>query len=991
MDKHIGNNVKVKNDIPNTSYDKEKQTGVEVAICSTFTDEPIGEYIKWWLEQFEIKCSVRFSPYNQVFQELLSTSSALPLVENGVNILLVRFEDWIKDKQDTDENKHEFLLNRMGELASILRSKKENRKYFVGLLPMSESVLSVKMEGYLRELYNKWIDILGEIEEIEVIDMRELDHLYDVENVHNPMTDRIAHMPYSDEYYAAMGTYIARKICSYKRQVFKVIVLDCDNTLWNGIYGEDGQEGILIDEGRRKIQELMYDCCKKGMLLAICSRNNETDIMNVLERNSEMVLKKEHFVSWRINWDHKYENIRQISKELNLGLESFIFIDDSPLECAEMIANCPQVLTLNLPLESESAVKYLSHVWALDCTDISEEDKNRTSMYLSEKARQQSRTQEMTLEEFIKSLELSVNIYRAEGLELSRAAQLTQRTNQFNLSTIRRTEEMIKALMDDPEVDCFLVDVTDKFGSYGIVGVLITEVKEGKLFMDTFLLSCRVLGRGVEDQVLVYLKKECIKKNIEVIEAYFYPTEKNEPFKEFLKRTKWQQTGEGNGYSAYTLDVKDIKQDIINASLEKQKESILSDTAAENLNTFDHVGVAVADIQAAMKYYGKLGYICGTPVLDPLQDVYLTMCSKEGHLPVELVAPASKKSPVNSYLEETDNVPYHICHRVKDFIAFTRHLKNEDVRFEVISPPKPAILFDYKKVMFILIKSIGLVELIEDETLVNTSESNSFESFKNVIRILTTDMDKAVGYFKATGHSHEQSSKDEKANISIITMKKTGGSTIDLMHSADNGKKPESNRESASCILHLCHELENAQAFAAVLEEKNIPNRMAQELEFGSLNGSDFLVQTEEMSFNIFYKCNGKKQHIVQKDWGIKTEKDDHQLHKNYLLPIKCYNGSKLLEALSGRDAAKGISLPESDTNERALGDKVLRLCREVFKNDNISISDNFYRIGVNSLKIIKLVSRILNEYNIEIPLNAIFKNPTIKGILEYIEDKNVG
>jgi HAD superfamily phosphatase (TIGR01681 family) len=194
----------------------------------------------------------------------------------------------------------------------------------------------------------------------------QLVRLYPVEDYEDEYADEVGHIPYSGEMYAALGTVVSRQIMALRRRPYKVIVLDCDETLWKGVCGEAGPAGIHITEGHRALQRFMVKQQQAGMLLCVCSKNNEEDVEAVFAAHAEMPLQKEHLVSWRINWRSKSENLQALSRELQLGLDSFIFIDDSALECSEVQAHCPEVLVLRLPDAAENIPEFLDHVWAFD-------------------------------------------------------------------------------------------------------------------------------------------------------------------------------------------------------------------------------------------------------------------------------------------------------------------------------------------------------------------------------------------------------------------------------------------------------------------------------------------------------------------------------------------------------------------------------------------------------------------------------------------------
>lgn len=575
-----------------------------IAVSSTFSDEPVGDYIKWWCKQFKENVVVKFAQYNQVFQQLLDPGS---LISNnsGANILLIRFEDYIRNINGTDKEKCDMLEQNYRDLVDILKNKQKEVPYFVGLFPVSTHLsLSDAVIKYLEDVNTRWANELAEINNIYTIDFTDTDRLYEIKQVFDPERDEEGHLPFSEEYFAAMGTVIARNICSWKKQQFKVIALDCDNTLWKGICGEEGAKGVSISGPFAEFQKFLITQYEKGMLLTLCSKNNEADVWEVFDNNPDMLLKKEHFTAWRINWQSKSANLKELAAELNLGIDSFIFIDDSPMECSEVMTNCPEVLTLQLPEDAESIPNFLRHVWAFDKLKVTQEDRNRTKMYVAEKNRQELLGNAMSFGGFLQGLNLMVSMNSIKDEQIERAAQLTQRTNQFNLSTIRRTEQEILKLLSKKDMKCYCINVADRFGDYGLTGIIITEEVKDTLNIDTFLLSCRVLGRNVEDAVITGLKKYCMGKGLDRLEARFYPTKKNKPFLDFLKRTGWQSIEETNNYTRYSLPVKNISENIefIKFYYESNYENS-SQFTAEMVAATANSAAAVKEVQT--KVYGS--------------------------------------------------------------------------------------------------------------------------------------------------------------------------------------------------------------------------------------------------------------------------------------------------------------------------------------------------------------------------------------------------
>jgi FkbH-like protein/FkbM family methyltransferase len=355
-------------------------------------------------------------------------------------------------------------------------------------------------------------------------------------DIHN---QQMGDIPYTPECYAAIGTSVIRTIFNLKRKPFKVIVLDCDNTLWKGVCGEDGWRGLEVSGPHRILQQFMLDQMKAGMLLCLCSKNREQDVLDVFDERADMLLKREHLVSWRINWNSKSQNIKSLASELNLGLDSFVFVDDDVIECKDVEINCPDVLTLRLPQDSASFASFLEHIWAFDHAGSTQEDRSRVRMYQDNAQRETFRAQTASLKDFVAGVMVRVEIAEATVAEasedqLSRVSQLTFRTNQFNFTTIRRSPSEIRDFLQRGNTGCLIVRVTDRFGDYGQVGVVLYETGADRLKLDTFLLSCRVLGRGVEHTVLSSVGERALGTGKRFVELSCLPTERNLPAREFV-------------------------------------------------------------------------------------------------------------------------------------------------------------------------------------------------------------------------------------------------------------------------------------------------------------------------------------------------------------------------------------------------------------------------------------------------------------------------
>ncbi|WP_299411531.1 FkbM family methyltransferase [Acaryochloris sp. IP29b_bin.148] len=425
------------------------------------------------------------------------------------------------------------------DLCDSLRSAagRSSTPHIVCICPNSpDAIADPTVHSIYQQMETKLVSEVEQIEGIYSLTSSMLSTLYPVSSYYDPHGHQFGHVPYTSAFFAALGTALARKVYAIQHPSYKVIALDCDGTLWQGVCGEDGAQGIEISPSYQFLQAFMVAQQEAGMLLCLCSKNSEADVWAVFDARSDMPLKRDHLVQSKVNWSSKSDNIKALAAELNLGLDSFIFIDDNPIECAEVQTNCPQVLTLQLPTNADDIPHFLKHVWAFDHLQTTKEDQQRTVLYQQEVQREHFRQGTLTFSDFLAGLELKVDIGPMTAQQLSRVSQLTHRTNQFNFTTIRRSETEIQQLLASNQYECLTVQVSDRFGEYGLVGAVLFSTDGTKLQVDTFLLSCRTLGRGVEYQMLAQLGAIAQSRGLASVEVLYKPTPKNQPAMDFLNR-----------------------------------------------------------------------------------------------------------------------------------------------------------------------------------------------------------------------------------------------------------------------------------------------------------------------------------------------------------------------------------------------------------------------------------------------------------------------
>lgn len=325
----------------------------------------------------------------------------------------------------------------------------------------------------------------------------------------------------------------------------KCLVLDLDNTLWGGILGEDGVTGIKIGgdyPGKAFLywQQALLELSKTGVILTICSKNNEQDVLEAWEKNPFMVLRKEHFSAWRINWQDKATNIQELAQELNIGLDSMVFVDDNPTERALIAQMLPMVSVPDFPSKPFELIAFfrqmVDHYFRIYA--ITDEDRKKTDQYKANAQRAAERSKFVDMDSYLRSLDIELSILLADEFNISRIAQMTQKTNQFNLTTHRMTEQEVKDKLSEGWL-IYCLSVSDRFGDNGITGaIFITPTHH----IDNLLLSCRILGKGIEQAFVSFILNRLHAVGVESVTARYLPTKKNGQTADFYDRLGFKST-----------------------------------------------------------------------------------------------------------------------------------------------------------------------------------------------------------------------------------------------------------------------------------------------------------------------------------------------------------------------------------------------------------------------------------------------------------------
>jgi FkbH-like protein len=369
-----------------------------------------------------------------------------------------------------------------------------------------------------------------------------------------------AHAPLARHSIVPLGQEYGKFLRALRGKPRKCLVLDCDNTLWGGILGEDGLNGIQLGStypgsAYQAFQRELLNLYDRGVILALCSKNNQADVLEVLHRHPDMILREEHFATWQINWDDKATNLRRIAADLNIGTEALVFVDDSQFECDLVCQQLPEVTVLQLPAEPATFRRRLTAAACFDTLSFSTEDRQRSLMYQADKQRKEMQQHAGSLPEYLTRLQMVAEIAIPGEMEINRISQLTQKTNQFNLTTRRYSPGEIQAFVDSPETDVLYLKLRDKIADLGLVGVAIVRYNRDQVELDTFLLSCRAIGRGAEDALLAHVLNHAVTHSYRYVKGIFIKTAKNQQVAEFYGRHNFQQMAQTETGSDWWLEL----------------------------------------------------------------------------------------------------------------------------------------------------------------------------------------------------------------------------------------------------------------------------------------------------------------------------------------------------------------------------------------------------------------------------------------------------
>lgn len=512
-------------------------------------------------------------------QEILDSGSGLYQMPVDLVILAVEGEDWQPDSyarySPINSNRSLNIDNFKGELSALLNKFRiysqttilihEFSQPNFNVLGIVDSLIENGQSCQVRELNDTLRQVCKQYADAYVLSYDTLVSRIGHDRWYDQRMKHYAKFPLTQEAVGALAREYMKYLRALKGLFRKCLVLDLDNTLWGGVIGEEGLDGIKLGptypgNAFVEFQQHILGLHDRGVILAVASKNNPQDVEEVFAKHPSMVLARSDFSAFEVHWNSKSESINRIASLLNIGLNHLVFVDDNPAECEHVRMLLPEVTVIQLPSKPELYGKALLEDGWFDTLSISAEDVRRSALYEQRAHAEALRETSTDLEGFYRDLDMTVSFSPINEKNLARAAQLTQKTNQFNTTTHRYSEGEITKRIHDPNWSLVVVSVNDRFGDNGIVGLVMAYLTDKELVIDTFLLSCRVIGRTVESAMLAYLCEIASSLDANSIRGEIIPTQKNAPVRDIFERHGFVSDGINEaGISIWRFDCKSSK------------------------------------------------------------------------------------------------------------------------------------------------------------------------------------------------------------------------------------------------------------------------------------------------------------------------------------------------------------------------------------------------------------------------------------------------
>ena len=542
---------------------------IRLAMLGGYSLYPLHEFIEHLAEIESLPVELWKGDYDNYISEIMDDDSALYAFAPDVVLVLpsenrCKYPGLLTDSRELQQTEAQQTVNSLLDLAGRVHKKTKAEIIFSNfMLPARHDLGAFRSRTLGSDwAFRKWVNLelgLSAPACLHICDLAFLAARHGGLASRDERSWFESKQPCSPALMVELAREIVQLIGSLKRAPKKVLVLDLDNTLWGGVVADDGLEGIELGdtsprgEAFKAFQKYIASLKLRGVLLAVSSKNDMEKAVEPFEKHPEMVLHMEDFVSFKANWEPKSENIRQMASELNLGLDSFVFVDDNPAEIEIVRQFTPEVTTILLGPDPSDYVALLQDCRLFEPQNITSEDRERTDQYRSEAQRKALGASITDMAAYLGSLEMESSVREFVPLDVPRISQLINKSNQFNLTTHRRSEADVIALTNNPNAIGFTVRLKDRFGDHGLVSIVIGEKVDDTMRIDTWLMSCRVLKRQVEEEVLNELARLAKQRGCQRLEGIYLPTAKNEMVRDFFARMGFTLTFESESKRVFEL------------------------------------------------------------------------------------------------------------------------------------------------------------------------------------------------------------------------------------------------------------------------------------------------------------------------------------------------------------------------------------------------------------------------------------------------------
>ena len=560
MEKSLSEYISLSKNIDDLKFDKK----LKVAILSSFTLNGLSEILHVKSSDLGIRYQSYLGGYNQYNQELLDSQSEYYKFSPDVTFLILDIRNFLGENfhfpYNISDNERKLLVNeKINQIVNIIKcfEKNLNSKLIITNFNIpsyspngiTETKSDFGFHEMIEELNRSLRNISKTHSSVYIYDFNHFVSKYGEKNIFDYRQFHVGDIQIALNFIPSFAYDLMSYIKPITGTNKKCIVLDLDNTLWGGIIGEDGFDGIELGHSSNgkafvDFQKELLSLWNHGIILAINSKNNFDDAMKVINEHPNMILRKKNFASIQINWDDKAQNLKQIAEEINIGLNSIAFFDDDKINRERIKQEFPEVLTIEVPDDPSQFSLILKNLNDFNVLQRTDEDIKRGQMYSQQRERKELEKSISNLDDFLEQLDIKVKMKNSNEFLIPRISQLTLKTNQFNLTTRRYQEEEIRNFTNDHKFIVGCAQVLDKFGDNGITGVYIINKQDKIWSIDTFLLSCRIMGRGVENGILSQILIDAKHNGVEEIRANFIPTQKNKPAENFLPDFGFQKEGD---------------------------------------------------------------------------------------------------------------------------------------------------------------------------------------------------------------------------------------------------------------------------------------------------------------------------------------------------------------------------------------------------------------------------------------------------------------